>query len=272
MNLNLSGRVALITGSSRGLGKTIAEALAAEGADVIINGRWSKTVGNTAYEIEHKFNHEIRVHQLTCDATDSSRIKEFFREQMPRFGRLDILMNNVGNIEKFGSFEDLNEDDWQRSFDLTFMSAVRFIHASLPYLKRSDQARIINISSLSGHQPSISGLNPHYGFAKAGLINLTKNLANDLGKYGITVNAICPSTLAGGGWDNNVQDRAKRDGATIEETEKTMRREESKKSPLGRVGELKDAAALAVYLASANANFLTGHCYNVDGGTTRSIL
>lgn len=271
MDLRLKGRLALITGSTRGLGKAVAFALAQEGVEVIINGRCEESVLETMGEISRKC--QIQTWACPVDVTDGKAIKTFFQfGPVAAKGGLDILVNNVGNIEQFGKFENLNEDDWQRSFNLTFMSAVRFIYASLPYLKRSDQARIINISSLSGHQPSVSGLNPHYSFAKAGLINLTKNLANDLGRYGITVNAICPSTLAGGGWDNNVRDRAKRDGITIEEAEKIMRREESKKSPLGRVGELKDAAALAVYLASANADFLTGHCYNIDGGVTRSIL
>ena len=268
MNTNLKGRAALVTGSSRGLGKVIAEALAAEGADVFIHGRWSKTVGDTAYEIEHKFEHRIRTHRFICDATNAKRIKELFRN----IERLDILVNNVGNIETFGKFEDLIEEDWRRSFELTFMSAVRFINASLPLLKLSDQARIVNISSLSAHQPSFTGLNPHYGMAKAGLLNLTKNLANDLGQYGITVNAICPSTLAGGGWDSNVRDRAERDKITIKQAEKIMRQEEERKSPLGKMGEPIDVANLVVFLASAEAKFLTGQCYNVDGGITRSVL
>jgi len=271
MELGLKGRVALITGSTRGLGKAIAEALAAEGADIIINGRWSKTVGNVAYEIERKFNYNIHAYQFTCDATDPQGIKKFFGEKISKTG-LDILVNNVGNIETFGKFEDLNEDDWRKSFELTFMSAVRFIEVSLPYLKTSNQPRIINISSLSAHQPSFTGLNPHYGFAKAAMINLTKNLANDFGRYGITVNAVCPSTLSGGGWEQNIKDRAERDRITAEEAEIIMRTEESKKSPLGQMGELKDVAGLVVFLASANAKFLTGHCYNIDGGITRSVL
>ncbi len=268
MDTNLKGRVALVTGSSHGLGKAIAEALASEGADIIVSGHHAAKVGNTAYEIENKFG--VLAYQFTGDATNSYRIRGLFREKMPLIGRLDILINNVGNIEKFGRFEDLTEEDWQRSFDLTFMSAVRFISVSLPYLKKSTQARIINIASLSAHQPS--GLNPHYGMAKAGLINLTKNLSLDFGKYGITVNTVCPSTLAGGGWYQNIQDRAMRDNISPEEAERLMRQQEIKKSPLGKMGKLEDVASHVVFLASSNAGFLTGHCYNVDGGITRSIL
>ena len=272
MDTNLRGRVALVTGSSRGLGKTIAEALAMEGVDVIINGRHGKTVGNTAYDIEHKHHHNIRAYQFICDVTNPEIVtKTLLNEKLFGIGQLDILVNNVGNIETFGRFEDLPEKAWQRSFELTFMSAVQFIKASLPYLKKSDQARIINISSLSAHQPSFTGLNPHYGMAEAGMVNLTKNLAADFGRYGITVNAICPSTLSGGGWHKNIQDRAMRDNISPEEAEKLMTREENKKSPLRKMGELKDVANLVVYLASAQASFLTGHCYNVDGGITRAV-
>jgi len=204
MDTNLSGRIALITGSSSGLGKVIAKALAAEGASVIINGRQNNKVADTVHEIKRDCAHRIQAYQFVCDATDP-KLGQLLDAKLSEISRLDILINNVGNIERFGTFEDLTEEDWQRSFDITFMSAVRFIKASLPYLKKSKQARIINISSLSAHQPSFAGLNPHYGMAKAGIINLTKNLATDFGKYGILVNTICPSTLLGGGWKQNIK-------------------------------------------------------------------
>lgn len=270
MDLGLKGRLTLVTGSTRGLGKAIAIALAQEGVEVIINGRHEESVSKTMKEISDKY----RVQTWACpiDVMDSGAIKTFFQfGPIAAKGSLDILVNNVGNIETFGKFEDLTEEDWQRSFDLTFMSAVRFIKASLPYLKQSDQARIINISSLSAHQPSFTGLNPHYGMAKAGMVNLTKNLAADFGRYEILVNTICPSTLLGGGWDQNVKDRAKRERVSDEQAEEIMRQEESRKSPLGKMGELKDVADLVVFLASDRAKFLTGHCYNVDSGTTRSV-
>ncbi len=270
MDTNLFGRIALVTGSSRGLGKAIAEALATEGASVIINGRSRQKVENTAYEIEHKCSHQINTYQFTCDATNP-KVGRLLTKELVKIGRLDVLVNNVGNIEKFGKFEDLTEKDWQRSFDLTFMSAVRFIRSSLPYLKKSNQARIINISSLSARQPSFTGLNPHYGMAKYSIVNLTKNLAVDFGRYGILVNTICPSTLTGGGWSQNIKDRSKRESITEKRAEKLMRQEENRKSPLNKMGELKDVADLVVFLASANAKFLTGHCYNVDGGITRSV-
>ena len=197
MDMGLKGRVALVTGSTRGLGKAIATALAKEGADIIIHGRNITTVADTMFDLHH--DHRVATYACVTDATNSQAITNLFKSTTFSFSsQLDILVNNVGNIERFGRFEDLEDEDWFRMYELGCMSAIRFIRAALPFLKKSYQARIINISSVSARQPS--GLNPHYGLAKAGLLNLTKNLAQDFGRYGITVNSICPSTLAGGGW------------------------------------------------------------------------
>ncbi len=269
MDLGLKGKVALITGSSRGLGKAIALALAQEGADVIIHGRWNKTVGNTAYEIEHRFNHDIRAYQCVCDATDSKGIKEFFEQKMPQIGRLNILVNNVGNAEKFGSFFELTDEDWMRCYDQVFLSAVRFTREALPFLKASLNGRIINISSLSSHQPG--NFNHHYAAAKAAMNILTKQLAATLGNMNILVNAICPSTLSGGVWEQNVADRAKRQDMSLEEAEYIMKFEEFKKSPLCRMGTLENVANMVAYLASDKGDFQTGHIYDIDGGITRGL-
>lgn len=268
MDLNLKGRLALVTGSTRGLGKAIVMALAQEGVEVIINGRHEKTVLGTMKEISNKY--QVQTWACPVDATDNNAIKTFFElGPVAAKGCLDILVNNVGNIEKFGEFTDLEDEDWLRCYNLTFMSAVRFIRAAIPHLEQSEHGRIINISSLPAHQPG--NFNHHYATAKAALNTLTKQLASSLGSRNILVNAICPSTFEDGGWQQNIQDRAKRDGLTIEEAELKMRQEENIKSPLGRMGASEDVANLVVYLASEKAKFLTGHIYNVDGGITRGI-
>lgn len=267
MDTELKGRVALVTGSTTGLGRAIAEALALEKAKVIINGRKPERVNYVARVIRNE--HKVRTYTCCCDGTNPEAVENAVAKVIKHTGKLDILVNNVGNIEKFGNFENLEDQDWLRSFDLICMSAVRFVQASLPYLRKSQQPRIINISSLSAHQPG--SFNPHYSMAKAALLNLTKYLANYLGKDQILVNAVCPSTLAGGGWHQNIRDRAKRDGISANEAEEIMRREENKKSPLGRIGGLNDVSNLVVFLCSSEANFLTGHCYNVDGGITRTV-
>ena len=269
MNLNLKGKIALITGSTNGLGKTIAVALAEEGVDVIINGRSNKKVDDTAKEIRRKFNNRVHVYQCTCDVTDSNKIKKFFHEQMPQIGRLDILINNVGHVEKFGSFIDITDKDWMQCYNLVCMSAVRFTREAIPFLAASHHGRIINISSLSSHQPG--NFNHHYAAAKAAMNTLTKQLATSLGNMNILVNAICPSTIDSESWRQNIKYRAKINKISIKKARDAMEHEESKKSPLSRMGKLENVADMVVYLSSDKANFQTGHIYNIDGGATKGL-
>ena len=265
MELNLKGRLALVTGSTRGLGKAIAMSLAQEGVEVIINGRYEVSVIETMKKISDIY--QVQTWACPVDVTDNKAIKTFFElGPIAAKGSLDILVNNVGNIERFGSFTDLEDEDWLRCYDLTFMSAVRFIRSALPFLTASGSGRIINISSLIAHQPGNNF--PHYAPAKAALNNLTKYLAGILGNRNITVNAICPSNVD---WQKNVEDRAKRDGISIRDAQVKILEVERGKSPLGTVGSPEDVANLAVYLSSSRADFLTGHIYNVDGGITRGI-
>lgn len=267
MNLGLEGRTALITGSSRGIGRAIAIGLAQEGANVVICGRNYNELLALEEKIIGEYN--VVVGSYEVDATNPESIEKMFQGVERDIGSIDILVNNIGNLEKSGGFDDLEDDDWIRMYDLGFMSAVRFTRTVLPWLKRSDQARIVNIASIPAHQPG--SFNPHYSTTKAALLNLTKHLANNLAKDSILVNAICPSTIMGGGWDTNVKNRANKMGIPVHEAEELMLKEEQAKSPLGKIGQLDDVANLAVFLASDKVKFLTGHCYNVDGGITRSI-
>lgn len=268
MDLGLNSRLALVTGSTRGLGKAIALALAREGADVIINGRYKESVFKTMKEISDKY----KVRTLACpiDVTNNKAIVSFFRDELFYLGcsRLDILVNNVGNIEKFGSFTELEDEDWLRCYNLTFMSAVRFTREALPFLIASGNGRIINISSIISRQP---GSFPQYSTSKAAVENLTKYLANVYGKQNIRINGIRSSALKSGAWELIVKDRAERGKIAFEEAEKTMESDENKKSPLGRMAGFQDIADMVVYLASNKADFITGEIVNVDGGIIRGI-
>lgn len=265
MDLGLKSRLALITGSTRGLGKAIAEALAREGVEIIINGRNEETVQKTMKEISDKYN--VQTWACPVDVTNRKAIKTFFEfGPIAAKGSLDILVNNVGNIEIFRSFTELEDEDWLRCYDLTFMSAVRFIREALPYLTASGKGRIINISSLISHQP---GKNfPQYAPAKAALNLLTKYLANNLGSRNILVNAVCPTNID---WEEMSKNRAKKDNISTEEARKIIKEEEEKRSPIRRIGTPNDVADLITYLASDRAKYLTGHIYNVDGGITKGV-
>lgn len=266
MEISLKGRVALITGASRGIGKAIAWEFAQSGACVVLNARDYSILCNTSHEI-NKAGSETLI--VNGDATFPNHVRNMFVTLKQKAGHLDILVNNVGGAEPFGDFFSLNDYDWMHIFDLNVLSMVRVTREAIPLLRKSDCARIINIASLPAHQPGAH--NPHYIAAKAGMLALNKYLANILGSDNILVNAICPSTLKGGGWERNVRECAVRDTISVEDAEKRMEEEGKKKTPLGRLGTLEDVAKLATFLASSANNYITGSVFDVDGGIRRSV-
>lgn len=234
------------------MGKEIALSLAREGIEVVVCGRNKKYVKNS------------------LDATNPSEVKEFFKKVIAKIGHLDILVNQIGGVKKFGNFLDLTNEDWQDSWNLNLMTAVNFSREAIPWLKKSKNARIINISTIPAHQPG--QFNPHYSASKAALLNLSKYLSNFLAKDNILVNTICPGTLFGGSWEEKVRDKSERSNISIKKAEILLRQEEENKVPLGRICQLQDVADLVVFLASDKANFITGTCINIDGGVVKSIL
>lgn len=258
---SLVNKVAIVTGGTRGIGKAIVYALYSAGSRVFI-------CGNKHSPIDFKDRPNLDLEK--ADVTSPEQIKRLFEKIKEKNTGIDILVNNVGGLEKFGRFEDLTDLDWLNAFNLNLMSMVRFCRLAIPYLKRSPAPRIINISSLVAHQPG--KFNPHYGVAKAGMLFLSKYLSNELAEHGILVNTICPGIIRGGGWVTNIKDRAKRDKISREKAEEKMIKEGKKKIPLGKLGEVRDIAELVVFLASERAGFITGQVFDVDGGMNKSIL
>ena len=267
MNLSLSRKVALVTGSSHGIGKAIAIALANEGASVILVGRNVHALGAVRKEINDATLFGAYARWCEVDVMRPADIKTMFGGEF--FGRLDILVNNVGGPLKFGKFENLTDEDWLNDWNFNFMSMVRFTREAIPLLKESGNGRIINISAVPARQPGV--FNPHYAASKAAMLNLSKYLANTLAKDNILVNAICPNTLEGGRWDVNVSNRAMSDGISEADAAGKMVAEEFKKMPLQRMGTPEDVANLVLFLASDKAKYITGTVISVDGGTVRTV-
>ncbi len=265
MNLELKGKITLIAGASHGIGLATARCLAQEGAHLILCSRKYDELLQARTELVKEYGITVAVYPV--DATNRKSVTDMFAQI--DFPQIDILVNAVGGAEKFGDFFDLKPEDWRDAYVLNTMSAQHFCYEAIPWLIRASEGRIINIASVSGRTPGL--FNPHYSAAKAALISLTKHLATKLAPHNILVNAICPSTVLGDGFDRNAKDRADRDGISLKDARQKMLAEEEKKTPLGRIGTEEDVAHLVTFLASNKANYITGECINIDGGITRSI-
>ena len=267
MDLQIKDRIALVTGGSRGIGAGIVRKLAQEGVKVIFCARASAAL--TALESE------VYASGGTClavpvDVFDSAALLSAVDVAAAHWGGLDILVNNVGGAIRFGGFEDLKDDDWMKTFDFNVMSTVRCTRAALPYLRRSTLKRVINISSISAHQPGF--YNPHYAITKAAVVNLGKHLANILAKEKILVNTVCPGPVHSESWESNIMKIAAERKIPVDEARRTVEKEEAAKIPLEAVGEADQIAAVVALLASPLSAWTTGSCYHINGGKLMSAF
>ncbi len=266
MELGLKGKVAVVTGSSKGIGRSIAEALAREGVQVVINSRNAEELIATASEMR---NAGGTVHAVASDMTDADGAIRPVHEAVRHFGGLHILVNNAGGAGRFGSFADLTDDEWLGAFNLNVLSAVRATRAALPHMQKQKWGRIINISSESGVQPD--PMMPHYNASKSALNSLTKSLSKAYGKDGILVNTVSPAFIRTPLLDGMLAQQATARGISMDEAEQVMLREFRPNILLGRAGGPDETAGICVFLASEQASFITGSNYRVDGGSVASL-
>jgi 3-oxoacyl-[acyl-carrier protein] reductase len=258
MEKRQQGRIALVTGASKGIGREIALELAAAGADLVINARGRAALDAVADELRALGR---RVEVVAADvATPDGAVLPVERARAA-FGRVDVLVNNAGGGSPMRLL-DLTEDDWHASFELNLMSAVRLSLACVPLMRAHGGGRIINVSSRVGRQPD-----PYfapYAAAKAALINFTKTLANAFSKDGILSNCIVPGLVRTEAVLEAARVSAAATGKTPDEIlAETLRR---RPIPAGRLGEPEDIAGLVVFLASPRASWITGSTFTVDGG------
>ena len=265
-SFDLKDRVVLITGGSKGIGKSLALDFLKAGASVSVCARNQQ--GLDALFCEQGVDSR-RLLAISVDVTDESAIQATVKKTAKHFGNIDILINNVGGAIKFGDFWSLSAEDWRNVFELNVMSMVLFSREAIPYLRKSSCPRIINISSISGIEPGSH--NPHYTTAKASTINFSKCLANTLAAEKILVNCICPGTIISDSWHKSIQQIAAEKGLMYAEMEKELTDLENNKIPLGRMGEGEDISSIALFLASQNANWITGSCFHLNGGKMRAM-
>ena len=249
MNGRLQNKVALITAAGQGIGRAIAEAFIAEGASVIATDLADDKLDGLKAKQRRKL--DVRAQ----DAIDGLA-RDIGRE----FGALDILVNCAGYVHQ-GTVLDCADKDWDFSFDLNVKSMHRMIRTFLPAMLEKKSGAIINISSAVS---SIRGVPNRYvyGATKAAVIGLTKSVAADFIKQGIRCNAICPGTIESPSLDERVAALSKETGRSIDAVEKDF----VARQPMGRLGKPQEVAALALFLASDEASYITGQAHLVDGG------
>jgi len=266
MYLGLYDRVALVTGSSQGIGSAVAAALAEEGCRVVITSRNEERLRETADSIRRTGG---RVHAITGDATRADDIERVVNETASHYGYLHILVNNVGGIGSFAPFHRLTDEDWENVLQLNLMSAVRFSRAALPHMQSQKWGRIINIASESGIQPDAEM--PHYNSAKGALLVLTKSLSKAYAADNILVNSVSPAFIRTPLVMSIMEEDAKHHDITVKEAIDAFLRQKRPHIELKRPGEEKEVAAVVAFLASEAASFVTGANYRVDGGSVASV-
>ena len=269
MELGLTGKVALITASSKGLGRACAEALAREGARVVINGRRPEELARAAQEIRQVMAVKgADVHTVAGDVTNPEDISRLFKATLARFGQLDILVTNGGGPTP-GHFAALSEKDWQAGLDSTLWPVLRLIRTAVPYLQAAQErggGRIINIVSTSVKQP-IPGLFLSNALRPA-VIGLAKSLSIELAPDGILVNNVCPGSFDTDRIRHVYEARAEGTPYTVEQ----VAEQAAKAIPLGRLGDPRELGNVVAFLASDKATYLTGQTLSVDGGLVNSLF
>lgn len=262
MDLKLKGKVALIGGASKGLGKACALQLAGEGAAVAICAREKAALEKTVEEIRSL---GADVLPLTADMASKEDNERIVQETLKKFGRIDILVNNSGGPPP-GTFEDFDDAAWEAAFQSVLMYVIRLNRLVIPHMKKNKWGRIINITSLTVKEPAPTLILSNV--FRAGVVSLAKSMSQELIKHNITINNVCPGAFK--------TDRAVALMAKAAETNKTTLEEvESnavKNLPLGRFQDPKELGDLVVFLASEAAGGMTGTTISIDGGISKGLL
>ena len=260
MDLGLNGKVALVTASSKGLGKASALALAREGARVTICARTEADLEAAAEEIQDETRAEVLAVQ--ADLTTAEGVESVVAATVERFGGVDVLVNNSGG-PALGRFADLTDDDWRQAFEVVTLNFVRFVREVVPYMRASRWGRTIGIQSSSVKEP-VEGIDLSNGI-RPGIAGLMKAIMPGLARDGITINLVLPGRF--------LTSRTSPGAGRSPEADKALQEQLAPLAaaiPLGRFGEPIELGNVVAFLASQQASYVTGAVYQVDGGSIKS--
>ena len=251
---DLSGKVAIVTGASRGIGLAIANRLAEAGAKVVLSSRKQESLEEVSTEFTSK---GYETTPIAAHNGDKDALQALVAQTVETYGTVDILVNNAATNPHFGRILESEDSMWQKTLEVNLMGNFWLTQACVPYMRERGGGKIVNVASVNGIRPgSFQGI---YSITKAAVISLTQTLAMELGSDNIQVNAIAPGLVktkfAQAIWENDTL----LDGITV-------------RTPLQRIGEPDEIAGMALYLSSPASNFATGQVFVVDGGVTVPML
>lgn len=247
---DLTGKVAIITGASRGIGQAIAEYYAEAGAKVVVSSRKQDGLDAVVKSIRDRGGQAVGI---ATHNGDKAALQALTQKTLDTYGRVDILVNNAATNPHFGALLDAEDSLWQKTIEVNIMGTVWLTQTVVPYLRQNGGGKIINVASINGLRPGrLQGI---YSMTKAALISLTQTLAMELGIDNIQVNAIAPGLVktrfARAIWENDM-----------------LLNQIMERTPAGRIGEPEDITGIALYLASPASAYTTGQVFVVDGGVT----
>ncbi|HSV96503.1 MAG TPA: SDR family oxidoreductase [Spirochaetota bacterium] len=263
MDLGLKGKVAVVTASSRGLGRAVAGALAAEGAKLALCSRNAEAVGATADELRKKYG--VETFSAPCDVEDRARIAAFAAEVRERFGAVHILFANAGGPPP-GTIADFAPADFEKAIGLNLLSVIGLVHAFLPAIRLQEWGRIIASTSITVKQPvpnlALSNV------ARVGVVAFMKTLAGELAPFNITCNTVAPGYIMTDRVESLIKNKSLKDGMAYDAAE----REITAGIPAGRIGSPEEFGALVAFLSSERAGYITGETILIDGGAYRGLM
>ncbi len=263
MNLGIEGKVAVVAGSSAGLGRAIADALAAEGVKLVINSRSADKLAAVKAEITEATGADVEA--VAVDLTPADGAATLVEKAEAAFGQVDILVTNTGGPPA-GMFEDHSADVWSRAIAQNFESVVNLVRAALPGMKERRWGRIVNVTSISVKQP-VEGLILSNSI-RAGITGFAKTISNEVAPFNVTVNNVLPGYTRTERLIHLAEAVSERDGKTIDEVYDGWASE----IPLGRLAEPPELGAVAAFLCSEQASYVTGQSVAVDGGWIKGLL